>query len=298
MIKARAFAKINLDLQIVGVRDGGYHDLRTVFQSIALHDVLTCASARRGIEVETDDSRCPVTGNIVEQAALALWRAAGRRGSPPGVRIRIEKRIPIEAGLGGGSADAAAALRALAVVWRIKVSARVLHDTAASLGADVPFFLYGGTAVGVERGDRVTRVADHPRRWVVLAVPPFGVSTRDAYRWFDEAARVAPGARRGRFARSRDRSRTGRAKWTNDLQAPVAARHPEIGQLVAGLADAGATYAAMSGSGSAVFGLFSRLAAAEAAAGTLVAGGRRVIVTRSISRALHARLTRPVLARK
>jgi 4-diphosphocytidyl-2-C-methyl-D-erythritol kinase len=267
MITAHAFAKINLDLRIVGVQESGYHELRTTFQSIALHDVLTFAPTRGVFVVESDDPGCPVQGNIVERAAWSLWQADGRTGPPTGVRVQIEKRIPIAAGLGGGSADAAAALRALARLWRVRLTTRSMQEIAASLGADVPFFLQGGTARGRERGDVLSRMADRPRRWVVLGVPPFGVATKDAYGWFDEAAAATlkgspyTAWRQGRRA-------------FNDLQPPVVARHPEIGAMIEGLRVSGASHAAMSGSGSAVFGLFARRAGAEAAADTLIGRGR------------------------
>jgi 4-diphosphocytidyl-2-C-methyl-D-erythritol kinase len=285
MITARAFAKINLDLRILGVQADGYHELRTTFQSLALHDVLTFAPAGGPLVVVTDDPACPAHGNIVERAASALWRAAGRSGSPAGLRVRIDKRIPIAAGLGGGSADAAAALRAIARLWRIRLTTKELQTIAASLGADVPFCLEGGTVRGRGRGDMLTPLADSPRRWAVVVTPRFGVPTADAYRWFDQG--VGEGVRKGSPHRR-----------LNDLQAPVIARHPEIGALVDQLKRARASLAAMSGSGSAVFGLFARRQDAEAAADTLVGGGRRVILTRTVSRREHQRLSRPVLARK
>ena len=289
MITARAFAKINLDLRIVGVQAGGYHELRTTFQSIALHDVLTFVPARRRFVVESDDPACPAQGNIVERAARALWHASGRPGSPPGVRVWIEKRIPIAAGLGGGSADAMAALRALAGLWSVRLAAKSLREIAASLGADVPFFRQGGTARGRGRGDVLSRIADRPRRWVVVASPPFGVSTAEAYQWFDEATGSGEAALKGSPHKSRP---------FNDLQAPVVARHPEIGAMVDQLKRAGASHAAMSGSGSAVFGLFARCPDAEAAADALIGHGGRIIVTRTLSGPEYRRRSRPVLARK
>jgi 4-diphosphocytidyl-2-C-methyl-D-erythritol kinase len=285
---ARAFAKINLDLRIDAVLPDGYHELRTTFQSIALHDVLTFRRTRGPFTIRCDDPRCPLDdGNIVRRAADHLWRAVGRAGGATGVSVSIDKRIPMEAGLGGGSADAAAALRALPLLWRVRPSAADIHSVAASLGADVPFFLRGGTAVGVGRGDCVTSIRDGARRWVVLVIPPFGVSTKDAYGWFDQsvASGAAPPAptRRGR---------------SNDLQGPVVSRHPEIGELVQALRRCGASGAAMSGSGSAVFGMFHRLPGAEAAAVALAGAGRRVLVTRTLAAAAYRRRSRPVLARK
>ena len=285
MITARAFAKINLDLRILGVQADGYHELRTTFQSLALHDVLAFAPARGRLVVETDDPACPAHGNIVVRAASALWQAAGRRGSPAGVRVRIEKRIPIAAGLGGGSADAAAALGAIARLWRIRLTRKELQMVAASLGADVPFFLEGGTVRGRGRGDTLSPLADRPRRWVVVAAPAFGVPTADAYRWFDQD--MAEGSQKGSTGDCR-----------NDLQAAVIARHPEIGALIDQLQRTRASLAAMSGSGSAVFALFSRRQDAESAADALVGGGRRVILTRTVSRREYRRWSRPVLARK
>ena len=226
-LRVRAFAKINLTLRVVGVRADGYHELRTTFQSLALHDALTFTVARGPFHIACDDPACPVDRtNLVWRAADEIWRAAGRRGEPSGVRVRIEKRIPLAAGLGGGSSDAAASLRALPPLWGVELDADRLRRIAARLGADVPYFLQGGTALGVERGDVLFPLIDWPASWVVLLLPHFGVSTSDAYRWFDAQRADVRGAPRG-----------------NDLEAPVVARHPEIGALVEALRDAGASYA-------------------------------------------------------
>jgi len=195
-----------------------------------------------------------------------------------GVLARIEKRIPLAAGLGGGSSDAAASLRALPSLWGVELGDDRLQRIAAGLGADVPYFLLGGTALGVERGDVLFPLIDWPASWVVLLLPDFGVSTSDAYRWFDrQRADVTAAALRG-----------------NDLEAPVVARHPEIGELVEALRHSGASYGAMSGSGSAVFGLFGDRESAESAAGRLKDSTRRAFVTRTLRRAEHRRLARPV----
>lgn len=299
-ITVRAFAKINLMLHVVGLRPDGYHDLRTTFQSIALDDSLTFASTKGSLEIACDDPRCPSDhGNIVWKAAVRLWEAAGRSGTPAGVRVRIEKRIPMEAGLGGGSADAAAALRALAALWRLRIDVRELHRIAASLGADVPFLLEGGTAFGVGRGDVLVPLPDVARQWVVLAVPGFGVSTKDAYAWYDDVPRGDRQARREIMV-SASSAHSAR-DVVNDLEEPVIARHPQMGEAIDALCRIGARHAAMSGSGSAVFGLFGTRRAAEYAADAFiraVSEPHTLVVTRTLSRVEFARESRPVLARK
>src|SRR5712691_10563891 len=140
VMRVRAFAKINLSLRVLGQRADGYHELQTIFQSIALHDTLTIRAARGPFRLTCDDPGCPSGGtNLIWRAAERLWAVSGRRGDARDVAIDLVKRIPRQAGLGGGSSDAAAALRALGRLWRVD-EAR-LRVTAAELGADVPFFL-------------------------------------------------------------------------------------------------------------------------------------------------------------
>jgi len=298
-VRVRAFAKINLSLNVLAARSDGYHELRTTFQALALHDTLTFRSQPGSFRIVCDDEACPADEtNLVWRAAERVWSSAGRRGVLRDLTVRISKRIPIAAGLGGGSSDAAAAIRALAALWRADLTGVRARRIAAALGADVPFFLDGGTALGLRRGDVLRQLADAPPAWVTLVVPAFGVSTADAYRWFDNDTvgadlRVRPGLRLPR------RAGTPAGPYVaNDLEAPVASRHPEIARLVAALRRAGASLAAMSGSGSAVFGLFDRRAAAAAAARVLAGRGRRVIVTRTLDRAGYARLARPTRLRQ
>jgi 4-diphosphocytidyl-2-C-methyl-D-erythritol kinase len=280
-MRVRAFAKINLSLRVLGTRSDGYHELRTIFQSIALHDTLTFRRVRGPLRLTCSfagnrppreiDLRSVPDGraNLVWRAAAALWKSARRRGAPRGVAIHLEKRIPLQAGLGGGSSDAAATLRALQKLWQI--DPQCVREAAVRLGADVPYFLEGGTVLGLERGDVLFPLIDYPRRWVVLVIPPFGISTADAYAWWD-------------------RAKVGPSETTNDLQAPVAKRHPEIARIVGGLTRAGASCAAMSGSGSAVFGLFGARADAEHAARAVRAPARRTLICRTIARAEYRRL--------
>jgi 4-diphosphocytidyl-2-C-methyl-D-erythritol kinase len=293
---ARAHAKVNLDLRVLGTRPDGYHELRTVFQSIELHDTILCATAPGPLTLACRTPGIPLDErNLVWRAATALWTALGRQGSPGDVKITIDKTIPIEAGLGGGSADAAAALVALARLWG-GAPMTMLREVAAGLGADVPFFLSGGTALGLGRGEEIYPLVDLPRHWVVIVSPPFGVSTSEAYAWYDEDR--AAGLREARELQILPVPWPSRAaQMINDLEPPVVRRHPEITPLKTALRDAGAVAAAMSGSGSAVFGLFRSLAAAKRTLEPLSRGGSRALLTRTLSRTEHEQRARAVAQR-
>jgi 4-diphosphocytidyl-2-C-methyl-D-erythritol kinase len=292
-VHVRAFAKVNLSLRVLGPRADGYHELRTIFQSIALHDTLAIRREPGPFRLTCSDPRLPADRrNLVWRAAQAIWKASGRRGAPRDVTIDVTKRIPLEAGLGGGSSDAAAALRGLATIWRVNPGR--IRAIASSLGADVPYFLEGGTVLGLERGDLLFPLVDPPRAWVVLVLPPFGVSTAEAYGWLDSDRRAGrtsfdpdPSTRAGSpRAASRGEALEGsKGEFGNDLQDPVAKRHPEIARIVSALGRAGAAYAAMSGSGSAVFGLFDSQARARAGRHALASRTRRTLVTRTLTRA-------------
>jgi 4-diphosphocytidyl-2-C-methyl-D-erythritol kinase len=275
-VRVRAFAKLNLTLRVLGRRSDGYHELRTTFQSLALHDTLIFTRRRGPFTIVCSDPDCP------NDESNLIWRAAERLGRErdgpalTGVEVSVTKRIPSRAGLGGGSSDAAAALRALAMLWRVPVEPHRLREMGAEIGADVPFFFEGGTALGLERGDLLYPLIDQPRWWAVIARPAFGVSTRDAFDWWDaDDGSSASGA--------------------NDLERVVAARHPEISRLAAKLRRAGAREAAMSGSGSAVFGLFDGQRAAEAAARALANRDVSTVMTRTLTRTDYQRQATPRL---
>jgi 4-diphosphocytidyl-2-C-methyl-D-erythritol kinase len=295
-ILARAYAKVNLDLRVLGTRPDGYHELRTVFQSIALHDTLLCTNRRGDFTVKCRTAGVPLDeSNLVWRAASALWTATGREGKPRDVTIAIKKQIPLQAGLGGGSANAAAALQALARLWG-GAPLSVLRDVAGGIGADVPYFLSGGTALGLGRGEEIYPLVDLPTHWVVIVQPPYGVSTAEAYAWYDEDR--AAGLREPRELQILPVPwPTRAAQMINDLEPPVMRRHPDIGTVKTVLREAGAVAAAMSGSGSAVFGLFRSQAAARRALKPLrplSRSGSRVQLTRTLSRAEHERRARPV----
>lgn len=295
VVTVRAFAKINLDLRVLGLLPDGYHEVRTVLQSVRLHDTLTFTPTRGRFAIECDVPGVPRDSrNLVWKAATLLHRACRRRlGDPAGVRVTLTKRIPTEAGLGGGSSDAAATLLALTRLWRLDLDVPTLWRLGARLGADVPFFLAGGTVLGAGRGDDISPLAEGPRVWVVLVKPRFGVSTPEAYRWFDEDGP----RRRGRGGRRLPSSWPAWAATVgNDLEAPVARRHPQIRQIVRALTLRGADYAAMSGSGSAVFGLFASGEAARGCHAAMTRRGWDAWATQTLSRATLAREHQRVLA--
>jgi 4-diphosphocytidyl-2-C-methyl-D-erythritol kinase len=280
VMTVKAFAKINLDLQVLGMRPDGYHELRTTFQSIALSDTLTFRKTRGPFRIECDDPAFPVDRtNLIWKAAERVLRLARRRDTPSGVTVRVEKNIPMQSGLGGGSSNAAATLRALCALWRVRAAEAELHHAAARLGADVPYFLEGGTTLGFHRGDLLFPLDDIEPAWVVVVVPEFGVSTKEAFGWWDREVR-----RKRKSVVSAFR----RTKFSNDLQSVVAKRHPIVSKLVRALTNEGAFQASLSGSGSAVFGIFRRRSDAQSAARTLA--GPRTFVAPTLSRAACRKL--------
>ncbi|MCM3879478.1 MAG: 4-(cytidine 5'-diphospho)-2-C-methyl-D-erythritol kinase [Vicinamibacterales bacterium] len=280
----RAFAKINLSLRIGPKGSDGFHEVRTILQGIDLADRVV-ATARRGpFEIACSAPDVPVDPtNLVWKAAQHLWKAAGRAGDPRDAHVALEKRIPARAGLGGGSSDAAAALVLLRRLWKLNVPDDALRAIAATIGSDVPYFLVGGTALGLGRGEDVYPLEDLPRFPVVLVFPDFGVATVDAYSWLDE--RQQSGDTSHPPAGYLETTWLGRGVGLyNDLEPPVIERHPGIGKLKRRLMKMGAAMAAMSGSGSTVFGVFSSARAAHAAAGTLHRSGARVLTARFLPR--------------
>jgi 4-diphosphocytidyl-2-C-methyl-D-erythritol kinase len=283
-VNIRAHAKINLSLAVCGVRADGYHELSTVFQSLALHDTLRFDRADEGLAIACAVPAVPRDErNLVWKAARLVWDAAGRAGEPVG-RVHITKRIPVQGGLGGGSADGAAALVGWDALWETRLPDGCLRELAVRLGADVPFFLCAGTALGRNRGDELHPLDDGPARWVVLVFPPFGVSTAEAFRWWDEDHPARALARDGAGSLV---DVTGGARLPacgNDLEPPVTRRHPVLLEIRQELERAGAEAAAMTGSGSTIFGLFASKASATAAWDLLGRGGRRAVVTRTATR--------------
>ena len=280
-MQLHAFAKINLDLRVLGLRPDGFHEVRTILQTIDLHDTVQLSVRRGPFTVTSRTQMMPKDrDNLIWIAGLTLWRAIGRTGIPDGVAVSVKKRIPSAAGLGGASSDAAAALLLFRQLWAPEEKGCFLRDVAADIGSDVPFFFNGGTALATGRGERTKQLAPLKRQWIVLAVPGFGVQTPQAYKWWDSL----PNSKKQELQRPLSRSWRRRMDLlSNDLQVPVVKKHPAIGEMIERLRTVGAHAAAMSGSGSAVFGLFARRADAILARRRIRKVGWRTWVTRTIS---------------
>jgi 4-diphosphocytidyl-2-C-methyl-D-erythritol kinase len=281
-------AKINFVLRVGPVRSDGFHELHTIFQSIALTDTMTFTRTRRTFQLNIRGGEVPADRrNLVWRAAERLWSAGGRKGEPHGAAIDLQKRIPVAAGLGGASADAAAALVGLNRLWNLRLPTSELLELGTDLGSDVGFFFVGGAALGLGRGEQLYPLADTQTLGLIVVKPEFGVATADAYRWLDNDGDVsAPPATP---AHSVDVGwATAPLMLQNDLQWPVARRCPEIAHICEILERAGAA-PLMSGSGSAVFGVCA-LTRATAIARRVTRAGWRVFVTRTLSRRQACRL--------
>lgn len=285
-LRCRSFAKINLHLEVVGRRADGYHELRTLFQSVALHDVVEVAAATGGCTVEVVEGEAPEDASnlAVRAAARLLARFAPRRA---GARIRLWKRVPLGAGLGGGSSNAATTLWALNRLLGDPASAGDLVALAAELGADVPYFLTGGTAWGTGRGDRIEPLADLEEQEIWLVTPPVAVSTAEVFARLGPAAgqltpRDTPSSIM-RLVEAGTKARADRLEAYNDLEAGVLARYPQIREARDVLIDAGGASVRLSGSGATLYAFFHAPVDLGALRRRLPAGSR-IVCSRTLAR--------------
>jgi 4-diphosphocytidyl-2-C-methyl-D-erythritol kinase len=249
VLVARAYAKINRSLEILGKRSDGYHDLISVMQTIDLSDVLTFEESA-DLSLECSDPALPPDSNLVLRAAHALRvRYAVRRGCA----IRLQKYIPVGGGLGGGSSDAACTLLSLCKLWHLTVSDVELGGVAAEIGSDVSFFLWGGTALVEGKGDRVTPILPVSLSWCILARPDASVSTSDAYREL-VATEWTGGHVTQQLATNLARCRSWKVGM-NGLQLAVFRLCPEVRACFEAVAALAPGRTLVSGSGAAVFAL-------------------------------------------
>jgi 4-diphosphocytidyl-2-C-methyl-D-erythritol kinase len=248
MIRLTAHAKVNLYLEITGRRPDGYHTLSTLFQTISLGDELSFSHATT-VSLTCSDPALPTDGrNLVMRAALRLRDALREER---GAHIHLIKKVPMGAGLGGGSADAAATLKGLLTLWNRRMSGSAVRRLAIQLGADVPFFLKGGLSYATGIGEKLKGRKPLSKTWMVLIWPGFGVSTKDAY------AKVVIPAKAGihKFLWTPASAGVTSKMLYNRFEEFIFPDHPELPKLKSELLQAGATGALMSGSGSSIFGL-------------------------------------------
>jgi 4-diphosphocytidyl-2-C-methyl-D-erythritol kinase len=264
-VRIPGYAKINLCLDVLGRRPDGYHELRTIFQSISLHDTLRLRlSQKPGISLTVKGnaalSQEPIEKNLVYRAVDALRRELKFRG---GIEIALEKKIPAGRGLGGGSSDAAAALLGFLRLTKSQNKAKIelprLLEIAASLGADVPFFLFGGRALGIGKGDEIYPLPDLPKRNLLVVSPSdIHVPTPDAYRWLGapELASLTKSSASHKLYKFCALCWSAQGRLSNDFETAVFERHSRLDQIKRVLLRRGASEALLAGSGSAVFGVF------------------------------------------
>lgn len=281
-LRIRCPAKINLGLWILGRRPDGYHEIDTVMQTVSLEDELLLERADDGFELATRGLPIPANSpNILER----VWELIAARNPPAGVRVRLTKRIPVAAGLGGGSSDAAGFLVGLDRLLGLDLSKEEIRDLAARLGSDVTFFLKGGTARATGRGEQVRHLCPAPPGWIVLATPPVAISTTWAY----ERVKI-PLTLAGRSASilaaaiaSQD-WRSISPHFHNDFEDAVLSEFEVVAGLRRALDASGVLGSLLSGSGSTVFGLARTRDEAQSAARTAAALGASVHVVRTTER--------------
>ncbi len=280
-VVVRSFAKINLALAVLGSREDGYHEIRTVLQSIDLHDILEIRpSPALDLECEGLED-VPLHENLVWRAATRLQREYPVGGA----HISLRKKIPPGSGLGGGSSNAAAALLGLIRLWGLDVPPGRLRDLAGDLGADVPFFLSGGMAIGIGRGDEVYPLPDLPSCNVVVVYPGLSISTTEAYGQLSQ--RLTPETSRNRIQLFC--SSLGAGSWLptgifNDFERVILAGHEPVREARDLLTERGATATLLSGSGSSVFGFFRSEESALAASSAIEREAWRVFPAKTLSR--------------
>ncbi len=280
----RAFAKVNLGLRVLGERSDGYHEVRTLLQTIDLHDEIRVSSAETFEFTATEEPRGE--SNLVVRAVRA-FEAESSMKVP--LRMDLIKRIPAGAGMGGGSADAAITLLGLDRKFGTRIPGERLFGILQTLGSDVPFFSVGGRALAVGRGERLFPLDDEPDYWIVLVNPGVSINTAEAYSWLTGYARFNNMLSFcARFVLLERDARLALETGPNDFETPLFVRFPDLAEIKRKLLGVGARFASLTGSGAALFGQFSAESDARKAVSVL-ARDLDVMLTRPVKRSEYFR---------
>jgi len=283
-LEFRTPAKINLGLYVLGKREDGFHELETLFQMVSLYDRVELESRDGGIELECDATGIPTDGTNLVVRAAELLRAAVPGAAGRGCRIRLHKRIPAGAGLGGGSGNAACVLWGLNRLWDLKLERAALRETAARLGSDIPFFLSAPQAIGRGRGEVLTPLEPAEKMLVVIIFPGVSIATAEVYRGLKIELTTPPKTISilQKFLAQSDIAGLA-AHLHNDLEPVVLERYPVVQRAREALCAEKAEGVLLSGSGSAVFGIFAGRAEAEQAHARLQANDWEVYLAETIA---------------
>jgi len=260
-VDIKAHAKVNVGLQVNDQREDSYHNIHTVFQELELHDIVSLRKQPAGWKITINDPKIPTDkNNTCIQAYLAIKQQFPQIG---GVSISLNKNIPSGAGLGGGSSNAATVLKGLRELYNLQIDDSDLAKVAVKIGADVPFFLYGGTQIGNGIGELLTTIDKSIDGYYLLIIPEIFISTEWAYRALKK--NLKDEINRPNFARFLEENNLSKVIFDNDFERIVIPTYPKIGNIKEGLLKTGAKYASLSGSGSTVFGIYDDEATAKQA---------------------------------
>lgn len=260
----KAYAKVNLGLDVIGKLPNGYHEVKMVMQTVGIYDELTLEKAQSGIVVTTDSGELPTDeNNLIYKAAKLMQEKYGIR---EGVRIHLQKNIPIAAGMAGGSTDAAATMKGMNTLFGLGADAEELREEAVKIGADVPYCILGGTALAEGIGEKLTVLSPAPEMHLLVAKPDINVSTKYVYEHLDAMEVVQHPDIDGMMEAIREGSLTGvLERMGNVLETVTVTAYPVIDTIKQRMKELGALNALMSGSGPTVFGVFPDEESAKAA---------------------------------
>ena len=260
-INLKAHAKVNIGLQVRDQRNDGFHNIHTVFQELELHDQILIEKQPRTWSIQINNSKIPIDeSNTCVQAYLVVKK---QFSEIDGISVTLKKYIPSGAGLGGGSSDAATVLKGLRELYDLPLDNSGLCEIAAKIGADVPFFILGGTQIGSGIGDVLSKISKPVDGYYLLIVPDVFISTAWAYKALKK--HLKDDTDRPNFAHFLESNNLSNAIFDNDFERIIVPTYPKIGEIKKGLLEAGASYASLSGSGSTVFGVFDEEAKAKQA---------------------------------